>query len=181
MRSVLLKAILGLSVAAAGIISMENPASAQYVQIQSRQFPGHCLGLSNGSTANGTLIGLFPCNAWQHAQDQAWHIDNADVIFGGTGLEFDSIRNGLNFSKCIGASGGHTTQYTMLILWDCLGHTHGDQYWNNQVLNGYNVFWDYGTQFDMGLDYDYSPPATFLSISNPIGWYQQWYMTLAYQ
>ena len=43
--------------------------------------------------------------------------------------KYCSIRNGLNYNKCLGVKSGSTNNGTNLVIWDCLGGAHTDQYW----------------------------------------------------
>ncbi|HXU61521.1 MAG TPA: RICIN domain-containing protein [Polyangia bacterium] len=100
-------------------------------------FNGKCMGVSNGNLTNGTNIVPWSCNAnpangYTQAKDQAWTYDlndcyNLSAVTGDT--LYCPIRNGQNFNKCLGVKGGSTSEGTNLVIWDCLGIGHPDQFW----------------------------------------------------
>jgi len=96
-------------------------------------FNGECIGVAAGNLNNGTNIISWPCNAqppsYTGATDQAWSTDLNDCVMY-NGSQYCSVRNQLNYNKCLGVSGGNTNSGTHLILWDCLGQSHPDQYWS---------------------------------------------------
>ncbi len=143
MRGVLLKATFGLSVVAS-ITSMAGPASAQisgyfdlsYEASQDSEpyVPSQiCAGVSGGNMTNGTKFITWQCSANQNngftgAKDQAFIQDTSDYIESG-GFFYYSIRDSQNYGKCMGVSGGSTGDDATVMIWDCLGTSHPDQYW----------------------------------------------------
>ena len=105
-------------------------------------FNGECMGVSAGNMTNGTAIISWPCNAqppaYTAAKDQAWVTDLSDCI-AYNGTSYCSVRDSVNFGKCLGVKAGITSNGTSLMIWDCLGQTHPDQYWsiNKQSDNNY--------------------------------------------
>ena len=105
-------------------------------------FAGKCMGVSGGSLTNGTNIIPWSCNAqppsYTGATDQGWTIDLNDCTTY-QGYSYCSVRNGLNYNKCLGTKAGGTGNGTNLVVWDCLGQAHADQYWN--VTRADDGFW----------------------------------------
>ncbi|MFJ1797175.1 RICIN domain-containing protein [Kitasatospora griseola] len=80
---------------------------------------GKCLGVYNGSTANGAAAVQWNCNA--DATDQYW---SREPVSGRPG--FYEIRNA-NSGMCLGTSQGGTSNGTAAIQWPCNGNP--DQHW----------------------------------------------------
>jgi hypothetical protein len=164
MRSVLLKATLGLFIIV-GITSMASKANAQsyFELIWADPTDFTCAGVSGGNMTNGTDFILWTCNAranngYTGAKDQALTIDTSDYIEAG-GFFYYSIRDAKNYNKCMGVSGGSTSNNANVMIWDCLGTSHPDQYWLlfPDESTGCNIVYNYHSGMWLGVSQsDYS-------------------------
>jgi len=165
MRSVLLRTTLAASVVAVGASVLVSNARADNVTYNfsiQRNGQTQCIGTWGGSLTNGTQLIPWSCNPSGQAKDQAWWFDTSDCLHTETYGDFCRIRNGVN-NKCMGVYGGSQNDGAYLVLWDCLGDSHGDQYWqldgdgagNNYIVNWSGWFasiyqdcdpWPYGCE-----------------------------------
>jgi hypothetical protein len=171
MRSVLLKATLGLSVVA-GVTSTTSQASAQLTgyfdlsyevpQGDDVSFP-FCAGVAAGNMTNGTEFVTWTCNAnedngYAGAKDQAFMLDTSDYFEAG-GFFYYSVRDANNYNKCLGVAGGSKSDDATVMIWDCLGTSHPDQYWlffPDESRSGCYFLYNYHSQLWLGVDY---PPG----------------------
>ena len=119
---------IALAVCTATVLSlMIAPFSAQAASTFSIKLNsnGKCLGISGGSTAEGTPAILYSCNGHP---DQQWHYGNYASY---NGLIYYQIVNGHN--QCLGVHAGSTSPAARLVQWPCLNATHEDQYWSAPV------------------------------------------------
>jgi hypothetical protein len=97
---------------------------------------GQCMGVAAGNMTNGTNIVPWSCNAnvsngYTQAKDQAWTVDLNDCFHGyWSSVLYCSVHNAMNYNKCLGTRAGATGNNTNLVIWDCLGIGHPDQYWD---------------------------------------------------
>lgn len=105
-----------------------DPTNGAWFQFEGFYDWYECFGPSGGSMNNGTNLIEWTCNPASGARDQAWFFDNTDCISNSNGT-FCSIRNGMNVNKCMGTYAGSASSGADLVLWDCLGTQHQDQYW----------------------------------------------------
>jgi hypothetical protein len=185
MRSVLLKATLGLF-AIAGIGSIGAQARAQSYSewggftLPPANAPGNyvaCAGVAGGNMTNGTPFVLAGCNAkssngFTGAGDQALSVDTTDYIESG-GFFYYSIRNAKNFKKCMGVSGGSQNNNATVVIWDCLGTSHTDQYWLlfPDASTGCNIMYNYNSGMRLAST---SSSSNLVQRSDASGWPIEW-------
>jgi len=83
---------------------------------------GKCLGVAGGNMTNGTKIVQWDCLGPSHP-DQYW---SPVGINDGAYYQFHNLSNP---NKCLGVPGGSTNAGAQLVIWDCLGQDHPDQFW----------------------------------------------------
>lgn len=121
-RSVLTACVtVGLS--AAAVVALAPAASANTAYPRIATSSGKCLGIYNGSTANGAAAAQWNCDSG--ALDQYWSLESAANAPG-----YVEIRN-LKSNKCLGTSGGSASNGAAVIQWDCNGNP--DQHWRADV------------------------------------------------
>ncbi|HVY36935.1 MAG TPA: hypothetical protein VHM31_03345 [Polyangia bacterium] len=164
MRHAPINALLGL-ITIVGITSLTRSASAQaYIELgQYLGTPGqivnyyNCVGVSSGNMSNGTPFVWGGCNAlpengYTHARDQALSFDTSDCIQSG-GFSYCSLRDAMNYTKCMGVSGGSKSNQAAVKIWDCLGTSHPDQYWllfpDNST--GCNIVYNYNSGMRLAM------------------------------
>jgi hypothetical protein len=137
---------LALAIVIGGVAAVK-PAHAQTYSVWHNLSTGYCLGVAAGNVTNGTAIIVWPCNG---NSDQKWtNIGDALPYPAGT---FFSSRNGTNNNKCLGVAGGSGSNGAALIIWDCFGTSHTDQYWEAiPVGNGCYVWYNAYSNKVMGV------------------------------
>ncbi len=109
--------------AASGVVKQQSIVSAQTVYWNWQNAnSGRCLGVAGGNMANGTPIVQWDCYGTDHP-DQYW---SAVPINDGYYYQFKNLSNP---NKCLGVPGGSTNAGAQLVIWDCYGTDHPDQYW----------------------------------------------------
>jgi hypothetical protein len=101
---------------------------------------GACIGISAGSTTEGTPAVVWSCNSHP---DQQWHWGNSADY---NGILWYQLVNGHN--QCLGVSGGSTSAGAALVQWPCSGPTHPDQYWEAPLFTncaGGRIIYNYAT------------------------------------
>jgi hypothetical protein len=184
MRSVLLKWTLGLCIVVGSIFTGGFVSAQTYFEYSLLGQPNECLGVGGGNMNNGTDFILWPCNAqppnYTGARDQAFFTATYDYIWTEWGQYF-SVRDALNNNKCMGVSGGSYADGANIMIWDCLGKTHTDQYWQfdlDKATNCY-VIWDLNSGMYLapyvGLrgGNQAEPVVQSLDSNQPVEWCQQ--------
>jgi hypothetical protein len=117
--------LLGLSLTS-GVIaaSPANAASADFTVINAQQE----MCMTSGG-ASDTVATEYSCN---YSPNQYWYWDDED---GGTG--YYQLRNEAT-NQCLGVLGGSTAKGAEVVVWQCLGTGHPDQYWQEQQLYPFN-------------------------------------------
>lgn len=105
-----------------------------------------CIGAWNGSMSNGTQLLAVSCNPIdqpEEPKDQGWAVDYTDCIFTEYG-DYCSVRNLTNYNKCMGTYAGSPSNGAYIVIWDCLGKDHKDQYWQvvKDQATGYYRIWN---------------------------------------
>jgi hypothetical protein len=97
-----------------------------------------CLGVNGANMNNGTTIVQSVCYGTSHP-DQGW----TGIASVNSNLAYH-LYNQSNPNKCLGVQGGSTEQGKNLVIWDCYGTDHPDQFWavyDASLLNPYDNGW----------------------------------------
>jgi len=127
-----------------------DPTTGDLFQFEEFYSPYKCFGTWGGSMNNGAQIIEWSCNPGNKAKDQTWMFDTGDCITTSQNGKFCAVKNGMNEKKCLGTYAGSTSEDAYLVIWDCLGQQHFDQYWQFQqdgetgcwqILNFKSALW----------------------------------------
>jgi len=141
-----LKAALRLSLIASGFVIPTSAGAQASYQLWTNPTTGYCLGVAGGNVTNGTPIIVWQCNG---NSDQSWAAGDQLPYPPGA---YSSYRNGTNANKCLGVANNSGANGAGLVIWDCLGTSHTDQYWNLQpVGNGCYVWYNASSGKVMGV------------------------------
>jgi hypothetical protein len=91
-----------------------------YAPIHSFENPNYCLGITNGSTAEGASTIIWACNG---NNDQSWSPEYVGTDGGGNYYHIVNLKSG----QCMGLYNGTTQEGTTPIQWACNGNA--DQQW----------------------------------------------------
>jgi hypothetical protein len=127
--------------AGAAVTGMGGPATARHATALASASTGSAPSITTGTSlgflydaVGGACLGITggnddaPAELWNCLsghKDQQWHVGSA------YGDGYHQIVNG--DGECLGVAGGSHAAGAQVVGWNCLGTSHGDQYWSISV------------------------------------------------